>query len=215
MSTLAEKIDWGKLDWEKLDWEKQGGLIPAIVQDATTGRVLMLGYMNKEALSKTLSSGDVTFHSRSRSVLWTKGETSGNRLKLVSICADCDNDTLLVTAEAAGPSCHKGTTSCFDSTNSSTTFGFLGELERTIDQRIEQGSDESYTARLVGQGASRVAQKVGEEAVELAIAAATNDAAEVKTESADLLYHLLVLLRNHGWSLEDVAKELKSRQIAS
>ena len=174
----------------------------------------MLGYMNKEALDKTQTSGEVTFFSRSRSTLWTKGETSGNRLTLVSVCADCDNDTLLITAEAAGPSCHTGTTSCFDSDAATTAFGFLGVLESTIDQRIGESASASYTASLAAQGPSRIAQKVGEEAVELAIAAATKDVTEVKAESADLLYHLLVLLQNHGWSLEDVVNELRMRHQA-
>lgn len=201
MSTLAGK----------LDWDKQDGLIPAIVQHATTGQVLMLGYMNKLALDKTQATGEVTFYSRSRSALWTKGETSGNKLSLVSIGADCDNDTILVTAEAAGPTCHEGTTSCFDPGSSASAFGFLGNLEATIDQRIEQCAEDSYTARLVRQGTSRIAQKVGEEAVEVAIAAATRDVEAVKTESADLLYHLLVLLRSHDCSLKDIVDELKSR----
>ena len=196
---------------ESIDWEKGGGLVPAIVQHATTGRVLMLGYMNAEALEKTLSSRLVTFFSRSRECLWTKGETSGNTLELRDIELDCDADTVLVTAIPAGPTCHLDTPSCFDRDTEQPGFGFVGQLEGIIRDRMDEGSDESYTAQLANAGVQRVAQKVGEEGVEVALAGMKGDREELVSESADLLYHLLVLLRQQGASFADVAKQLEAR----
>lgn len=194
-----------------IDWDKGNGLVPAIVQHAITGRVLMLGYMNVEALEKTQSSGLVTFYSRSRKCLWTKGETSGNKLEVKSIELDCDADTLLVTARPAGPTCHLETTSCFDRDVERPGFGFVGELERVIGDRMKQNSDESYTAQLVNAGVQRIAQKVGEEGVEVALAGMKGDREELVSESADLLYHLLVLLNQQGAGLVDVAQQLEVR----
>ena len=194
-----------------VDWQKTGGLVPAIVQDAVSGHTLMLGYMNQDALDKTLDTGLVTFFSRSRQALWTKGATSGNRLHLVALDSDCDNDTLLVRARRSGPVCHTGTVTCFDSRAAQTGFGFLGTLEHVISQRLSEASDDSYTARLAARGTRRIAQKVGEEGVEVALAATAGDDAELVSESADLLFHLLLLLRRRNLSLADVATELHRR----
>jgi phosphoribosyl-ATP pyrophosphohydrolase/phosphoribosyl-AMP cyclohydrolase len=196
---------------DKIDWSKGGGLVPAIVQHSVTGRVLMLGYMNEEALSKTASSKLVTFYSRSRKRLWTKGETSGNQLELKTIDVDCDADTLLVKAFPVGPTCHRETVSCFDQDNLEPGFGFVGQLESIISDRIDQGAGESYTAKLARAGVQRIAQKVGEEGVEVALAGMKEDREELISESADLLYHLLVLLKHQGASIADVAQQLDSR----
>ena len=196
-----------------LDWSKDNGLLPAIVQNARTGRVLMLGYMNRVTLQETLDGGRVVFHSRSRGGRWLKGETSGHFLNVVQVSADCDNDTLLVLADPVGPTCHKGTPSCF--ADAAATDGqrlaFLSILETTIAHRIAEKPDGSYTARLFAQGPSRIAQKLGEEGVETALAAVTRDDKGVIGECADLLYHLLVLLKSRNLSLADVVAELGSR----
>jgi phosphoribosyl-ATP pyrophosphohydrolase/phosphoribosyl-AMP cyclohydrolase len=196
-----------------LDWDKGGGLLPAIVQDADTGRVLMLGFMNREALRETLSGGRVTFYSRSRQSLWTKGETSGHFLDLVEASPDCDRDTVLVLARPNGPVCHKGTPTCFPAASETGTgrLWFLRQLEEVIAERVAGRPEGSYTARLFAQGPQRLAQKVGEEGVELALAAVGNDDAKVVAEAADLVYHLLILLRQRGLTLADVAAELELR----
>jgi phosphoribosyl-ATP pyrophosphohydrolase/phosphoribosyl-AMP cyclohydrolase len=201
-------------DLERLDWKKSGGLLPAIVQDAVTGAVLMLGYMNRDALAATQTSGRVTFWSRSRERLWMKGETSGNHLDVRSISPDCDGDTLLILARPAGPACHLGTRTCFGDAAPRAaveSLAFLAELEAIIAQRIADPPPGSYTARLLAEGPRRIAQKVGEEGVELALAAVAQGNAEVIGESADLLYHVLVLLRSKGLSLADVAAALERR----
>lgn len=196
-----------------LDWQKGAGLLPAIVQDADTQQVLMLGYMNAAALEQTLATRRVTFFSRSKNRLWVKGESSGHFLDLVSVEADCDADALLVRARPNGPTCHRGTCSCF-SEGGATGVGFLGELERTIVQRIAEGGEKSYTARLVREGVKRIAQKVGEEGVETALAATAGDNEELAGEAADLLFHLLVLLRAKGLTLGDVTRVLEQRHAA-
>lgn len=196
-----------------LDWSKDNGLLPAIVQHARTGRVLMLGYMNQETLRETLEGGRVVFFSRSRGQRWLKGETSGHFLNVVQVSADCDNDTLLVLAEPVGPTCHKGTPSCFadaDPTDGQR-LAFLSILESTIAHRIAEQPDGSYTARLFAQGPNRIAQKLGEEGVETALAAVTRDDAGVVGECADLIFHLLVLLKSRNLTLADVVRELGSR----
>lgn len=195
----------GNLAWDKVD-----GLMPAIVQDAGTGRVLMLGYMNQEALEKTRATGHVTFFSRSKQRLWTKGETSGNTLELASLQADCDGDALLVQAVPHGPTCHLGTDTCWgDGIHPSV--GFLARLERVVESRRGTDPDSSYTARLLAEGVKRCAQKVGEEGVEVALAATAGDSDELIDESADLLYHLLVTLAASDVSLEEVCRRLESR----
>lgn len=204
MTSLHEKIDWGK----------GGGLVPAIVQHTVTGRVLMLGYMNAAALSQSLSSHWVTFYSRSRDCLWIKGETSGNRLELHHIELDCDSDTLLVTATPTGPVCHLMNPSCFGRDDAVPGFGFVGQLESIIRDRMENGKNDSYTAQLIAQGEKRVAQKVGEEAVELILAATSGDRSEQIEEAADLLYHFLILLGCKGISLSDVSEKLRQRHVA-
>ena len=199
-----------------LDWDKGGGLLPAVVQHARSGRVLMLGYMNEAALVETLRRGRVVFFSRSRGQLWLKGETSGNFLDLVQVSTDCDGDSLLVLAQPTGPTCHKGTESCFAEARRTDAerFAFLGLLEATIEARIADQPEGSYTARLLAQGPSRLAQKVGEEGLETALAAVTRDDDGVRSEAADLLFHLLVLLKARGLSLADVIAELRSRHGA-
>jgi phosphoribosyl-ATP pyrophosphohydrolase/phosphoribosyl-AMP cyclohydrolase len=199
---------------DKLDWGKNDGLIPAIVQHAVSGRVLMLGYMNSEALAETLSKELVTFYSRSRNCLWTKGETSGNRLELRAIDVDCDADTLLVQATPTGPTCHLGKSSCFDSDEEQPGFGFVGQLEAIIGDRINDQPADSYTTQLVNAGVQRLAQKIGEEGLELALAAMQEDRREVVSEAADLLYHVLVLLQQQGLRFADVADELQDRHRA-
>lgn len=196
----------------KLDWKKTGGLIPAIVQDAVSGRVLMLGYMNQEALSRTLETKKVTFFSRTKNRLWTKGETSGNFLHLIDIGTDCDNDTLLVLVKADGPTCHLGTTSCFGSLE--PEWQFLRDLELLLGSRRTADPSTSYTASLYARGTKRIAQKVGEEGVETALAATVHDREELKNEAADLVYHLLVLLQDQDLELADVIGILRDRHAA-
>lgn len=193
-----------------LDWQKSGGLVPAIVQDADTQQVLMLGYMNAAALEQTFANRRVTFFSRSKNRLWVKGESSGHFLDLVDVEADCDADALLVRARPNGPTCHRGTCSCFGA-GGVTGVGFLGELERVVTQRIAEGGEKSYTAKLVRDGVKRVAQKVGEEGVETALAATAGTNEELAGEAADLLFHLLVLLRAKGLSLAEVTRVLEQR----
>lgn len=199
-----------------LDWGKGDGLIPAVVQNATTGQVLMLGYMNREALLATVQSGNVTFFSRSKGRLWVKGESSGHFLKLVSIVPDCDDDTLLVLANPIGPTCHEGTQSCFGDTVTSRAqrLAFLAELEDVIAQRIADKPEGSYTARIWAQGSTRIAQKVGEEGVEVALAAVTQEDDRLVGEAADLLFHLSLLLKNRNLSLTQVVQELEQRHTA-
>jgi phosphoribosyl-ATP pyrophosphohydrolase/phosphoribosyl-AMP cyclohydrolase len=201
----------------KLDWSKCDGLLPAIVQHAKTGAVLMLGYMNPEALAKTLDSGRVTFFSRSRRALWTKGETSGHFLSVAYVSADCDGDALLVQAIPAGPVCHAGTPGCFPASlrSEAERLEFLATLENVIADRIASKPDSSYTARLHGQGLRRVAQKVGEEGLELALAAAGGNGQSVIDEAADLVYHVLLALHSRGQSLAAVVTELEQRHAAS
>ena len=187
------------------------GLLPAIVQDATTKTVLMLGYMNEEALQHTQASGKVTFFSRSKQRLWTKGEESGHFLNLVSLKSDCDQDTLLIQAEPQGPTCHKGTDSCWGEENKAS-YGFLTELENTIAQRKAADDDDSYVASLFRKGINKIAQKVGEEAVETVIEAKDNDEALFLNESADLLFHYLILLQAKGYQLSDIVRTLEERK---
>lgn len=195
---------------EQLNWDKGGGLVPAVVQDAGDGRVLMLGYMNAEALERTLSGGKVTFYSRTKQRLWTKGETSGNYLEVKTIAPDCDRDTLLIQAFPRGPACHLGSDTCFGNTGWPPV-GFLARLERIIESRRRADPAVSYTARLFSEGIERCAQKLGEEGVETALAAARCDTKAITNESADLVYHLLVCLRATGVELEQVAGELERR----
>lgn len=203
------------LDPDTLDWAKMDGLIPAVVQDAFDGRVLMQGYMNRQALQNTLDSEHVTFWSRSREALWTKGETSGNTLELVSVHADCDGDCLLVMARPQGPTCHRGTDTCFDSEKTvAPELAFLARLENIIAQRDEDRPEESYTTSLLESGVKRIAQKVGEEGVETALAAVDGSTDELLDESADLVYHLLVLLRARGLALDDLMAKLNARHTA-
>ncbi|MEX0445326.1 bifunctional phosphoribosyl-AMP cyclohydrolase/phosphoribosyl-ATP diphosphatase HisIE [Xenorhabdus sp. SGI246] len=194
---------------EKLDWEKVDNLMPVIVQHAVSGTVLMMGYMDQEALNVTLSSGKVTFFSRTKQRLWAKGESSGNFLELVEIHSDCDKDTLLILASPIGPTCHKGTESCFASAQ--TEWGFLYQLEQLIASRKNSSPDSSYTARLYASGTKRIAQKVGEEGIETALAATVNDKEELTNEAADLIYHLLVLLQDQDLDLSCVIRQLQKR----
>lgn len=200
---------------EKIDWDKGAGLVPAIIQHARSGEVLMLGYMNREALQATLERGRVVFFSRGRQRLWEKGETSGHALALQGIRVDCDYDTLLVSALPAGAVCHTGSGTCFgnEPQSEAAQLSFLAELQIIIADRIQAGDEASYTARLVARGVRRVAQKVGEEGVEVALAGATEDDAHLLSESADLLYHLLILLRSRGLALGAVVAELESRHL--
>lgn len=204
-------------DLERLDWAKGDGLLPAVVQDAASGAVLMLGYMNREALAQTLATGVVTFYSRSRRALWVKGETSGNRLRLRGVHADCDGDALLVQADPAGPVCHAGTTTCFAdaAAPAAAALAFLPKLEDVIDARIADSPAGSYTAKLHAEGARRMAQKVGEEGVEFALAAAGGSDADVTAEAADLLFHLMLALRARGLSLAEVVGTLEWRHSAA
>ncbi len=195
-----------------IDWEKMNDLVPVIVQDSKSREMLMLGYMNQEALAKTEAEGVVTFYSRSKARLWTKGESSGNVLKVVSIKADCDGDALLIEAEPAGPTCHTGTTSCFVA----GADGAIAALEATIVARKAAGAtDKSYTAKLLAEGLPRVAQKVGEEGVEVAIAALSGTGEDLAGEGADLIYHLLVLLQARGLSMRNVVEVLEKRAAKS
>ena len=197
---------------ENLAWEKMNGLIPAIVQEAFDGRVLMQGYMNKDALQVTLESGQVTFWSRSRQQLWTKGETSGHILDLVDIHPDCDSDCLLIRARQEGPTCHLGLDTCFDVDGKVIPeLAFLADLERVIEKRDKERPRDSYTTKLLESGVKRIAQKVGEEGVETALAAAAGGDDEVLNESADLIYHLMVLLRSRKLELGSLVEVLKVR----
>ena len=194
----------------KLKFEEKTGLIPAIIQDEETHKVLMLGYMNQESLDKTMATGKVTFFSRSKNRLRTKGEESGNFLRLVSLQEDCDSDALLVKVHPAGPTCHKGTDTCWREENV-PSFGFLTGLERVIAQRQKEAPEGSYVASLFDKGINKIAQKVGEEAVELVIEAKDQDDELFRNEAADLLFHYLILLRAKGYGLKDVAALLKER----
>lgn len=196
-------------DADGLDWAKGDGLLPAIVQHALTGSVLMLGHMSRESYLETLACGEAVFFSRSRGRLWRKGETSGNTLKVIEIRADCDADTLLLRAEPAGPTCHLGTASCFGEPMPAT---LLDELEAVIASRLSEKPEDSYVARLAAAGPARAAQKLGEEGVETALAAVTREPAGLAEEAADLLFHLLVLLQLKGLKLEDVLKRLAGRR---
>jgi len=202
------------IDISTIDFAKGDGLVPAVVQDADSGAVLMLGYMNREALEQTLARKRAVFFSRSKQRLWEKGETSGDTLDVVDVAIDCDNDTLLVSAHPRGPACHTGTLTCFGDAprNAAGGIAFLAKLEAIIAQRAADKPEDSYTARLLGKGVSRVAQKVGEEGVEVALAGASQDEQKVVEESADLLFHLLVLLRARGVPLGRVVRELEARQ---
>ena len=194
----------------EIDFEKTGGLVPAIIQDANTKNVLMLGYMNQEAFDKTMATGKVTFWSRSRNCLWTKGETSGNFLDLVSIKNDCDNDTLLVKAVPHGPTCHTGTDTCWGEDNESNPLAFLSELQDFIERRHEEMPEGSYTTSLFQKGVNRIAQKVGEEALETVIEATNGTNDKLIYEASDMFYHLIVLLTEKGLRIEDVAAELQN-----
>ncbi len=194
----------------KLAWDKMDNLLPAIVQDALSGKVLMQGYMDQDALAKTLETGKVTFFSRSKQRLWTKGETSGNTLDLVSVACDCDQDSLLVLVNPNGPTCHTGVESCWFDGNT-PAFTFLADLERVLAARKDADPKSSYTASLYNKGIKRIAQKVGEEGVETALAATVHDKEELKNEAADLLYHLTVLLQASDMSLNDALNVLRER----
>ena len=194
-----------------IDFEKGDGLVPTIIQDATTRTVLMLGYMNAEAVQQTRTTGKVTFFSRSKNRLWVKGEESGNFLHLVDMQVDCDNDTLLVLAHPEGPTCHKGTDTCWNADNRAH-FGFLSTLQSTIADRHANPDPKSYTSQLFAKGMNKVAQKVGEEAVELVIEAKDDNRELFLNEAADLMYHYLILLRAKGFGLEDVVQVLEGRQ---
>ncbi len=195
----------------KIDFEKMNGLVPAIVQDARTKTVLMLGYMHEEAYQKTIETKKVTFWSRSRNELWTKGETSGNYLNLVDIKVDCDNDALLVKALPQGPTCHKGTDTCWGEENTTNPLLFLTELQDFINKRHEEMPEGSYTTSLFKDGLNRMAQKVGEEALELVIEATNGTNERMIYEGSDMLYHLIVLLTSKGMRIEDMAAELAER----
>ncbi len=200
-----------------LDWDKGGGLLPAIVQDASSGAVLMLGYMNRAALAETQASSRVTFWSRSKNRLWTKGETSGHFLEVRAVSADCDGDTLLILAHPRGPACHTGTRTCWGEDAprpAAAELAFLATLEDVIIDRIDTRPAGSYTAKLLAQGTRRMAQKVGEEGLELALAAVAQSDEEIVGEAADLLYHTLLLLRTKGLSLARVIGELEARHAA-
>jgi phosphoribosyl-ATP pyrophosphohydrolase/phosphoribosyl-AMP cyclohydrolase len=200
-------------DLERIDWDKGAGLVPAIVQHADSGEVLMLGYMNREALRATLESGRVVFFSRSKQRLWQKGESSGHGLELRSARLDCDRDTLLLSALPQGPVCHTGTATCFgdEPLAAASRLAFLPQLERLIAERIAAGSEDSYTARLYQSGVRRFAQKLGEEGLEVALAACLEDDEALRGECADLLYHLLVLLRARSLSLDQIVETLRAR----
>jgi len=193
----------------QLDWQKTDGMMPAIVQHAVSGEVLMHGYMNQQALAKTLEIGKVTFWSRTKQRLWTKGETSEHFLNVVSITPDCDNDTLLVLANPVGPTCHRGTSSCFSPAAADWTF--LYQLEQLLAERKHADPKSSYTASLYASGTKRIAQKVGEEGVETALAATVNDRFELTNEASDLVYHLLVLLQDQDLNLSAIIENLRQR----
>ncbi len=194
----------------ELDFNKAEGLIPAIIQDSYTSKVLMLGFMNEEAYQKTMETKKVTFYSRTRQCLWTKGETSGNYLNVVSIAVDCDKDTLLIKAIPVGPVCHTGADTCWNEENSQDIL-FLSYLQDFIDKRFKEMPEKSYTTSLFQSGVNRMAQKVGEEAVETVIEATNGTDGGFLYEASDLIYHLIVLLTSKGYRIEDLAKELKSR----
>ncbi|MDR0994750.1 MAG: bifunctional phosphoribosyl-AMP cyclohydrolase/phosphoribosyl-ATP diphosphatase HisIE [Tannerella sp.] len=194
-----------------LDFDKMGGLLPAVIQDARTGRVLMLGFMNREALEKTKSSGYVTFFSRTKQRLWMKGETSGNTLKVSDILPDCDNDTLLIKAIPAGPVCHTGADTCFGEQNKPSSLAFMEYLGAFIEKRHKEMPEGSYTTSLFKAGINRMAQKVGEEAVETVIEATNGTEDRLVYEASDLIYHLIVLLTSKGLSMGDLAVELEKR----
>jgi phosphoribosyl-ATP pyrophosphohydrolase/phosphoribosyl-AMP cyclohydrolase len=198
-----------------IDFNKMNGLVPAIIQDSTTRKVLMLGFMNEEAYRQTLATKRVTFWSRTRSCLWTKGETSGNYLELVSLKADCDNDTLLVEVIPHGPTCHKGTDTCWGETNDRNPLLFLTELQDFIYKRHEEMPEGSYTTSLFKDGTNRMAQKVGEEALEAVIEAVSGNNERLIYECSDMLYHLIVLLTSKGLRIEQIAKELEERHKPS
>jgi phosphoribosyl-AMP cyclohydrolase / phosphoribosyl-ATP pyrophosphohydrolase len=200
-------------DISKVDFDKGEGLAPAIVQDADTGAVLMLAYMNREALEQTLARKRAVFYSRSKQRLWEKGETTGHALEVIDVALDCDADTLLVTARPRGPACHNGTLTCFgdEARSAVSSIGFLAKLEGVIAQRATDKPETSYTARLLSKGLGKVAQKVGEEGVETALAGAGESEQKVIEESADLLFHLLVLLRARGLTLAQVVQTLEAR----
>ena len=199
---------------DQVAWDRMDGMIPAIVQDSASGEVRMLGYMNRDALEATIATGFVTFVSRSRNKLWRKGETSGNTLAVVGIAKDCDGDALLITATPEGPTCHNGTSSCFGDGQAPGT-GFIAELERVLADRATADPATSYTARLLGEGVKRIAQKVGEEGVETALAGVAGNDAEVASEAADLVYHLTLLLQARGLSWAPVIDELRRRHADS
>jgi len=194
-----------------LDYSKLNGLVPAIIQDSRTGKVLMLGFMNEEAFAKTQETGQVCFFSRTKNRLWTKGEESGNFLNVVSIKEDCDHDTLLIQANPVGPVCHKGWDTCFNDENKMGDFDFLRYLQDFIDQRYKEMPEGSYTTSLFKKGINRMAQKVGEEAVETVIEATNGTEEGFLYEASDLMYHLIVLLTSKGYRLDDLGKELKKR----
>jgi phosphoribosyl-ATP pyrophosphohydrolase/phosphoribosyl-AMP cyclohydrolase len=196
----------------KTDWTKGDGLIPAIIQDSATARVLMLGYMNREALEQTIASGKVTFFSRSKGRLWVKGETSGNFLLLDNIKIDCDNDTLLIAVRPQGPACHNGTETCFGDGHDSD-LGFLGTLENVIDARSTAAPETSYVAKLMSKGIAKIAQKVGEEGVETALAGVLTSEDDLRNEAADLVFHLMILLRAKKISLRDIVAVLEKRHV--
>ncbi len=194
-----------------IDFKKMNGLVPAIVQDALSGKVLMQGYMNEEALAKTQESGKVTFYSRSKERLWTKGETSGNFMELVSMTEDCDGDSILIQANPIGPVCHTGSDTCFNEVNSSKT-GFIDQLRAIIKDRKNNPSDQSYTASLFAKGINKIAQKVGEEAVEIVIESKDDNKDLFLGEAADLMFHYLILLEAKGYELDEVMDVLIERQ---
>lgn len=194
-----------------IDFEKQGGLVPAIIQDAKTDKVLMLGYMNQEALTKTQAEGVVTFYSRSKERLWTKGETSNNFLHVVEILLDCDQDALLIKVNPAGPTCHTGTDTCWQETNNPGQAGWLNHLKAVIRSRKNDPSDKSYTSSLFKKGTNKIAQKVGEEAVELVIEAMDSNDTLFKEEASDLLFHYLVLLEQRGIDFDEIIDVLRAR----
>ncbi|WP_086773712.1 bifunctional phosphoribosyl-AMP cyclohydrolase/phosphoribosyl-ATP diphosphatase HisIE [Vibrio coralliirubri] len=205
------KTEVGALS-ERINWEKVDGLVPAIVQDYQSSQVLMMGYMNPAALEKTGETGNVTFFSRTKERLWTKGETSGNVLQLQNIALDCDSDTLLVKVNPIGPTCHTGTTTCWDGDKQEESqMVWLHQLEQLLAARKDADPESSYTASLYARGTKRISQKVGEEGVEVALAATSGDKAELVCESADLIYHLMVLLQDQGLSMNDVVNKLKER----
>ncbi|MFW5406856.1 bifunctional phosphoribosyl-AMP cyclohydrolase/phosphoribosyl-ATP diphosphatase HisIE [Pectobacterium carotovorum] len=206
---LSEAVFLNDEQRNQLDWEKTDGMLPVIVQHAVSGEVLMLGYMNQDALQATEESGKVTFFSRTKQRLWTKGESSGHFLNVVSITPDCDNDTLLILVNPIGPTCHLGTSSCFSPAASDWTF--LYQLEQLLAERKHADPDSSYTARLYASGTKRIAQKVGEEGLEAALAATVHDREELTNEAADLMYHLLVLLQDQDLDLAAIINRLKAR----